>query len=244
VKAVPRYRTPKSAKNYIVLKLAGVGMANKIPKRELRRLNILLQFEMEARQQGHKFIAGVDEAGRGPLAGPVVAAACMIPEGILLPGLDDSKKLTPKQREELFEAIINTKSIIYGIGIKDSLIVDTINIYQATIQAMLEAVNNLACEVDLLLVDGLQLPHPKIPVQKIIQGDSKSHSIAAASIIAKVTRDRMMCEFHKQWPQYGFDQHKGYGTEKHVEAIKIHGPCPIHRMSFEPLKCRKNEVLV
>lgn len=218
-------------------------MANKIPKGELRRLNQLLLFEMTSRQQGHKFVAGVDEAGRGPLAGPVVAAACIIPEGTLIPGIDDSKKLTPLQREKLFEAIITTKSIIYGIGIKDSGIVDSINIYQATIQAMLEAVGHLQTTPDLLLVDGMQLPHPKIPVQKIIQGDSLSYCIAAASIIAKVTRDRLMQDYHRQWPEYGFDQHKGYGTEKHLQALQIHGPCPIHRRSFEPVKIVENSLM-
>jgi ribonuclease HII len=206
----------------------------KLSAKERRRLESLTVFEKGARLQGHEFIAGIDEAGRGPLAGPVVAAACIIPEGIYFCGIDDSKKLLPEEREILFEQI--TAKAVFALGIVSSLEIDRINIYQATIQAMLKAVAALARLPSILLVDGMNLPHPNIPCQKIIQGDAKSQSIAAASILAKVTRDRMMEEFDVQWPQYGFKQHKGYGTPQHHEALDKHGPCPIHRMTFEPLK--------
>jgi ribonuclease HII len=205
-----------------------------IDKDEWKRLLKLHKFEKEARQQGISVIAGIDEAGRGPLAGPVVAAACIIPEGIFIQGVNDSKLLTPQKRYALFEHITSDNRIQYGIGIVSHKEIDQINIYQATIQAMLEAVAKLVCEPEILFIDGLDLPHPKIPRKKIIQGDSKSHSIAAASVIAKETRDRLMVEEHQKWPQYGFDKHKGYGTEEHLKAIEKHGPCPIHRMSFSP----------
>ncbi|MBB63822.1 MAG: ribonuclease HII [Waddliaceae bacterium] len=203
---------------------------------EIQRLKSLWTFESAAAANGFRVIAGVDEAGRGPLAGPVLAAACILPESIYLPGLDDSKKLSPAARERLFHQITNDPSISVGVGIADHHLIDDINIYQATIQAMLRAVDALSPQADYLLVDGLQLPHPLIKGEKIIKGDSKSLSIAAASIIAKVTRDRMMLEYDAQWPEYGFAKHKGYGTAAHRKAIEELGPCPIHRMSFEPLK--------
>lgn len=203
---------------------------------ELQRLRKLTLYEEEARTRGFMIIAGVDEAGRGPLAGPVVAAACIIPHDLLIPGVNDSKQLTPKLREELFEIIISDPRIVYGIGIIDHEEIDKVNIYQATILAMLKAVSQLDPQPQILLVDGLALPHPTIPVQKIVQGDALSHSIAAASIIAKETRDRLMIKYHEDWPHYGFNTHKGYGTPKHLEAISAHGPCHIHRRSFEPIK--------
>ena len=192
-------------------------------------------FEREARNAGYIRIAGVDEAGRGPLAGPVFAAACIIPEGVFIPGIDDSKKLTPKKRGELFSILKQHHLVNYGIGSASPEEIDTINIFQATIQAMLRAVALLFPEPDYLLVDGLRLPHPTIKCQKIIRGDSLSYSIAAASIIAKESRDLLMKEYHSQWPEYGFDRHKGYGTRLHLEAIKQYGPCPIHRRSFAPV---------
>ncbi len=195
----------------------------------------LLRFENEAHQKGFRAIAGIDEAGRGPLAGPVVAAACMIPHDLYIPGVNDSKKLSPRQREHLFETIISNDSIQYGIGIVSPQEIDQINILQATICAMINATNALPSQPDMLLVDGLQLPHSDIPCQKIIKGDSLSQSIAAASILAKVTRDKLMVDYHTRWPHYGFDKHKGYGTRKHLEAIKQYGACEIHRMSFAPL---------
>ncbi|BBI16819.1 ribonuclease HII [Neochlamydia sp. S13] len=208
----------------------------KIGKRETKRLLSLTTFEEEARQQGYQIIAGIDEAGRGPLAGPVVAAACIIPVGLLIPEVNDSKQLSSDKRTELYNILTRHEDIHYGIGVIDSPTIDKINIYQATIAAMLMAVAQLSLEPHFLLVDGLKLPHPSIPTQKIIKGDTKSQSIAAASIIAKVTRDRLMIEYHQQWPLYGFDQHKGYGTAKHLEALKVHGVCPIHRQSFGPVR--------
>lgn len=208
----------------------------KIGKRETKRLLKLNFYEDEARQQGYHIVAGIDEAGRGPLAGPVVAAACIIPPGLLIPGIDDSKVLSKEQRAEIYQIIINDERISYGIGIIDHKTIDRINIFQATIAAMLMAVIKLPLEPHVLLVDGLKLPHPTLPAKKIIQGDSKSQSIAAASIIAKETRDRLMVEYHQQWPLYGFNQHKGYAVPSHLAAIQMHGICPIHRLSFEPIK--------
>lgn len=179
-------------------------------------------------------IAGIDEAGRGPLAGPVVASACIIPDGIYFPGVNDSKKLLPLKRKLLFEQITSNSQVIYGIGIVSPERIDKINIYRATIQAMLEAVEKLGRQPDYLLVDGLKLPHPTLPSQKIIKGDAKSQSISAASIIAKETRDQLMRGYHLEWPLYGFDEHKGYATSKHLLAIEQHGPCPIHRKTFSP----------
>ncbi len=200
----------------------------------------MIKFEKHARAKGFKTIAGIDEAGRGPLAGPVVACACIIPEGIFFPGINDSKQLSPKKREELFLKLTSHPDIFYGVAEISHLEIDIINIYQATINAMRKAVDNLKIIPDYLLVDGMKISYLNIESEKIIQGDTKSQSIAAASIIAKETRDRLMNEFHNMWPQYGFDQHKGYGTKKHLEALEKHGPCPIHRLSFSPLK----EVLV
>lgn len=208
----------------------------RITKAESRRLQELVIHENAARRQGYQNIAGIDEAGRGPLAGPVVAAACIIPCDVFFPGVNDSKQLTPEERSDLFEIISKDERVHYGIGIVSHLEIDRINIYQASIVAMLEAVKKLSFMPDFLLVDGMPLPHPNIPCQKIIGGDALSQSIAAASILAKVTRDRIMVEYHQQWPQYGFDQHKGYFTPQHIEALAKHGPCPIHRMSYEPLK--------
>ena len=202
---------------------------------EWKRLQKLHVFEIEERQNGFSSIAGVDEAGRGPLAGPVVAAACMIPADVYLVGINDSKKLTHDERDALYAQILAHDQIKFGIGIICHERIDKINIFQASVQAMLLAVAQLDINPDILFVDGLKLPHPSIPCRKIIGGDALSHSIAAASVIAKVTRDRIMVEYHKKWPQYGFDRHKGYATADHIDNLKEHGPCPIHRMSFEPL---------
>lgn len=210
----------------------------KLPAKEKKRLLRLLAYEEEAYQKGHQIVAGIDEAGRGPLAGPVVAAVCILPKGLLIGQIDDSKKLLPKVRESLFERLTTDPTIIFAVGIIEPEEIDRINIYQATIQAMWQAVNKLNTPPECILVDGMQLSHPTIPCTKIIKGDQLSLSIAAASIIAKETRDRLMRGYHQNWPHYGFDQHKGYGTEQHVEALERHGPCPIHRMTFEPLKSR------
>jgi len=213
-----------------------VTSVKKIGKRETKRLLKLNSYEDEARSQGYQLIAGVDEAGRGPLAGPVVAAACIIPQGILIPGVNDSKQLNAGERAELFQLIISDDRIVYGVGIVDPQTIDKVNIYQATSLAMLEAISKLPISPHFLLVDGMKLPHPSIPAQKIIDGDAKSQSIAAASIIAKETRDQLMVQYHERWPEYGFNQHKGYGTEKHLKALQAYGICPLHRLSFEPVK--------
>lgn len=207
-----------------------------IEAKERLRLKELLKFEDEARVLGYQTIAGIDEAGRGPLAGPVVAAACIIPPDVYIPKVNDSKQLKPAVREELYHKIINDSRIVYGIAIVDAETIDRINIYQATIQAMLSSVESLALSPDFLLVDGMKLPHPHIPVKKIIKGDQQSQSIAAASILAKVTRDRLMLEYHLKWPFYGFDRHKGYGTALHIASIRRDGICPLHRLTFEPIK--------
>lgn len=210
-----------------------------VKDREHKRLLQLTSYEQEARSQGFKSIAGIDEAGRGPLAGPVVAAACIIPDGLYFRHVNDSKQLTADMRDSLFSEITNHPDVVFGIGVVCQKEIDLVNIYQATIIAMLHAVAALAIHPDYLLVDGLKLPHPMIPSLKIIKGDTLSQSIAAASVIAKVTRDRLMHDYNAQWPQYGFKQHKGYATPQHLEAISVHGPCPLHRFTFSPMTPKK-----
>lgn len=181
----------------------------------------------------YPIIAGVDEAGRGPIAGPVVAAAVVFHEQFEIPKLNDSKQITEKKRNELYELLISDKRISYGIGIVDETKIDEINILNATYLAMELAVSNLKPKPNLLLIDGNRFKSTKYKsFQTIVKGDSKSFSIAAASIIAKVTRDRMMKEYHAEFPEYGFDKHKGYGTKSHFAAIKKSGKCRIHRNSF------------
>lgn len=193
------------------------------------------EIEAQARALGYHHIAGLDEAGRGPLAGPVVAAACVIPASIQL-DVDDSKKLKAEKREQLYAEILSIAEIDYGIGIVEPSEIDEINILQASLRAMRLAVAHLKQKPDFLLVDGLHMPTQEIPGWPIVEGDSKVHAIAAASILAKVTRDRLMQEYHLQWPHYGFDAHKGYGVRAHLAAIAKHGPCPIHRLTFRPFK--------
>lgn len=202
---------------------------------ERKRLQKLLIYEEQAFKDGFNSIAGIDEAGRGPLAGPVVAAACIIPKGVFFSGINDSKQLTALERDSLFDQITSHQDVIFGIGIIEPAEIDQINIFQATIRAMCQAIRQLSTTPDFLLVDGLKLPHT-IPSLKIIKGDTLSQSIAAASVIAKVTRDNLMCRYHEQWPHYGFAKHKGYGTPEHLLAIKQHGICAIHRKSFSPCK--------
>jgi len=187
----------------------------------------------------HKLIAGIDEAGRGPLAGPVVAAAVVFPKGCDISWLEDSKKLTAARREELF-LHIGQQALAYSWATVTTDIIDHLGILQATFEAMRQALKQLSIQPDFVLIDGPLLP-PQLskPAEAVVRGDSKSASIAAASIIAKVTRDRMMLELHKQFPHYGFDQHKGYATEAHLKAIAQHGPCPAHRRSFEPVRQAK-----
>lgn len=199
--------------------------------KEQERYENMCCYEKDAFLKGAKFVAGIDEAGRGPLAGPVVAAAVVLPEGVFIKGLNDSKKLSEKQREELYD-MITEKAISYDVGIVDEKIIDQINILNATKMAMEIAVQSLGVKPDLLLIDAVKLDNLNIPQQSIIKGDALSISIAAASIIAKVTRDRLINEFDSVYPQYGFKKHKGYGTKEHIDAIKKYGICPIHRTTF------------
>jgi len=209
-------------------------------KPKSQRLEKITEYENHARSKGFQWIAGVDEAGRGPLAGPVVAAACIIPEGIYLEGINDSKQLTAAQRDKFYEEIQKNPAILSGVGIEEAALIDQINVLQATFYAMVAAVSALSQKPDYILVDGPHIPSfgtdCRIPAQGIVDGDTLSQSIMAAAIIAKCSRDRMMLKFHDQWPEYGFKEHKGYGTPKHLAALRIHGPCPIHRRSFEPVK--------
>jgi len=198
---------------------------------EQKRFDEMCRYEKEAYSEGIKYIAGIDEAGRGPLAGPVVAAAVILPENVFISGLNDSKKLNEKQREKLFSEITE-KAIAYEVGIVDEKIIDELNILNATKMAMEIAVETLKVKPDLLLIDAVNLDSLKIPQKSIVKGDSLSVSIAAASIIAKVTRDRLIEEMDSIYPEYGFKKHKGYGTKEHIDAIKKFGICPIHRVSF------------
>lgn len=202
---------------------------------EHARLLKMYAYEHEAWARGHEIVAGVDEAGRGPLAGPVSVAAVILPHDLCLPKLNDSKKLSAKVREELFDEI-QEKAIAVGTALIDAQTIDRVNIYQATINGMYEAIFSLQPEPQKVLIDAVPLENLPMASQSIIKGDAKSASIAAASIIAKVTRDRLMDEYDKIYPEYGFAQHKGYGTAQHIEALKKYGPCPIHRRSFEPVR--------
>jgi ribonuclease HII len=192
--------------------------------------------------QNIEHIAGVDEAGRGPLAGPVVAAAVIFPKEFIMDDVDDSKKLSARKREELF-IMISQQAMSIGVGIIDHKVIDRINILQATHAAMQRALENLAVKPDYVLVDGNSFNHDTLRFQNIIGGDATSFTIAAASIIAKVTRDRLMCEFDTCFPQYGFARHKGYGTPQHMEAIRTYGICEIHRKSFHPSILRGEPLL-
>ncbi|KAG0587467.1 hypothetical protein KC19_2G166300 [Ceratodon purpureus] len=230
-----------------VVEVESVSQPNQV--KPLRRTKSLKKFpsrdlETKLWEQGFRNVAGVDEAGRGPLAGPVVAAACIIPASVTIPGVDDSKKLTETQREELYAQIIGTPGVVYAIHVVDAAKIDEINILQATLLAMSACVNELKAgkgeAPDYVLVDGNRLPDDfsKEEAQFVIKGDAECHVIAAASILAKVTRDRMMIDYDKKWPEYGFKAHKGYGTAAHIGALLKHGPCDIHRRSFAPLKDR------
>ena len=180
---------------------------------------------------GLHLICGVDEAGRGPLAGPVCAAAVVLPEHLQIPGLTDSKKLTDKKRRELFP-IIQEQAVAYGIGLASEQEIDEINILQATFLAMGRALEQLSVRPEIALIDGNRETDFGLPVKTVVKGDSLSANIAAASVLAKVTRDNLMLELAQQYPEYGFDIHKGYGTKAHYEALRTYGPCPIHRRSF------------
>lgn len=190
------------------------------------------EFEKAAVNSGFSCICGVDEAGRGPLAGPVCAAAVILPEGAVIAGLDDSKKLTEKKREKLYD-IIKQTAVAYSVAYGTLEEIETENILEATYLAMNRAIEGLTIKPDFSLIDGNRVPRGiKIPCETIVKGDSKSMSVAAASVLAKVTRDRLMLEYDKKYPEYNFKKHKGYGTKEHTELIKQYGPCEIHRLSF------------
>ena len=194
-----------------------------------------VEFEQEARRRGYRRVAGIDEAGRGPLAGPVVAAAVILPIHVRLTGVEDSKQLTQAERERLYHAILD-KAVGVGIGSADAGEIDALNILEASRLAMCRAIANLDPAPDYLLTDAVTLPAAHVPLRPIIKGDALSRSIAAASIIAKVTRDRLMVAYHETFPQYNFLSHKGYGTAEHLRMLARFGPCPIHRRTFAPVR--------
>lgn len=207
------------------------GRALERLQQERERLEKMSSYERDCRQKGYSLICGIDEAGRGPLAGPVVAGAVILPQDCEILGLNDSKKLSHKRREELYEEVTE-KAIAWGAGVIGPARIDEINILQADYEAMCEAIGQLKTMPQILLNDAVTIPQVKLPQISIIHGDARSVSIAAASIIAKVTRDRMMVEYDSLFPEYGFAEHKGYGTAAHYEAIRKYGPCMIHRKSF------------
>ena len=200
-------------------------------EKQIERLNEMLTFERELWSLGNDFIAGVDEVGRGPLAGPVVTAAVILPKDFSLTGVDDSKKLSPKRRDELFDQI-KEAAVCWAVGRREPERIDQINILEATKEAMCDAVISLEIRPQHVLIDAVKLSSLDIPQTSLIKGDARSVSIAAASIIAKVTRDREMEEMAGIWPGYAFESNKGYGTAAHYEGLRKLGPCPIHRKSF------------
>ncbi len=203
-------------------------------EQELNRLKNMLEIEDKLYSEGYNFVCGVDEAGRGPLCGPVVAAAVILPKDEYIEGVNDSKKLTEKKREKLYDDIM-MKAVAASIGISDVDVIEKVNILNATKLAMKQAIEKLSIKPDYVLIDGNQMIDINIKAETVVSGDAKSLSIAAASIIAKVTRDRMLIEFDKKYPEYGFAKHKGYGTKSHIEAIQKYGLTDIHRPSF----CKK-----
>ena len=220
---------------------AGVQSAISKRKRELQkqvdedlRLEKMLTYEKELYAQGIQLIAGVDEVGRGPLAGPVVAAAVILPKNCKIPGLNDSKRIPKSKHQAIYQAVLD-QALSVGIGIKDNHVIDQVNIYEATKLAMLEAIQELDPQPQHLLIDAMKLDLP-ISQTSIIKGDANSLSIAAASIVAKVTRDQMMASYDQEYPGYDFAQNAGYGTSKHLEGLEKQGVTPIHRLSFEPIK--------
>lgn len=203
----------------------------KAAKLQAEKERIEAMREFEEKYESFSYICGIDEAGRGPLAGPVVAGAVVLPKGKRILYVNDSKKLSEKKREELFD-VIKEEALSFGLGIVSPERIDEINILQATYEAMREAVNKLSVSPDILLNDAVTIPGIDIRQVPIIKGDAKSLTIASASILAKVTRDRIMAEYDLQYPEYGFAKHKGYGTKAHIDAIRQFGPCPIHRKTF------------
>ena len=198
---------------------------------EIARIKAMSEIEEGLRQNGYSAIAGVDEAGRGPLAGPVYAAAVILPEGCIIKGINDSKKLSEKRREELYNEITE-KAVSYCVYAIDEKRIDEINILNATYEAMNGAVNGLKAKPDYVIIDGNRIAGMTLPHETVVKGDAKSISIAAASILAKVSRDRFITEMSKKHPEYGFEKHKGYGTKAHTDAILKYGPCDIHRKTF------------
>lgn len=198
---------------------------------ENERLLAMCQYENMYYKNGAKYIAGIDEVGRGPFAGPVLTAAVILPRGFTYPGINDSKKLSVKKREMLYD-IIKENAVAISIKTESNEIIDKINILNATRLSMSKTINSLSIKPDIVLVDALKIPDIDIPQEDIIKGDAKSISIAAASIVAKVTRDRLMKEFSEIYPQYGFEKNSGYGTAEHIAAIEKYGLCPIHRKTF------------
>lgn len=199
----------------------------------------MLEYEKELYKEGINLIGGIDEVGRGPLVGPVVSACVILPKNFYMKDINDSKKLSEKKRNELYK-IIKKTALSIGIGIVDEKRIDEINIYEATKEAMIMAINNSPIKPEYLLIDAMKL-NINIPSKSIIKGDSKSESIAAASIIAKVTRDKMMYDLNKKYPEYSFDKNKGYGTKKHIEAIKKYGIIEEHRLTFNPVSVYKDK---
>jgi len=201
-------------------------------EKEIERLNKLKEIENDLNEKGMEYIAGIDEAGRGPLAGPVVVASVIMPKDSFIEGVNDSKKVSEKKREKLYEQITK-EAISYSVTIIDEKKIDEVNILNATKMGLTKCIEDLKIKPNIILVDALEHIDTKgIPYMSIIKGDAKSYSIAAASIIAKVTRDRIMRQWDEIYPVYGFEKHKGYGTARHIEAIKTNGLCPIHRKSF------------
>lgn len=192
---------------------------------------VWLEFEKEALAKGYKAVCGVDEAGRGPLAGPVCAAAVILPEGVIIDGVNDSKKISEKKRESLFD-VIREQALSYSIAYATVDEIEEINILNATMLAMRRAIDGLDIKADYAMIDGNKIPPIDIDAECIVKGDAKSMSIACASILAKVSRDRLLYKYAEEYPMYGFDKHKGYGTKVHREAILKYGPCPYHRKSF------------
>lgn len=205
-------------------------MAGIREQQKMQKLQYMTELEREHWEAGQTHIAGIDEAGRGPLAGPVVAACVVMPQDNLILGIDDSKKLTEKKREQLYDEIINT-CVGYSVGIVDHTTIDEINILNATRKAFMDALGGITCSVDHLYTDAMPL-ETECPCTSLIKGDARMYTIAAASIIAKVTRDRIMLEYAKKYPEYRFEAHKGYGTKAHYAAIEQHGVLDIHRRSF------------
>ncbi|KGL39998.1 ribonuclease HII [Listeria newyorkensis] len=200
----------------------------------LVQLEAMKYYENEARAKGFQVIAGIDEVGRGPLAGPVVAAAVVLPADFDVVGVNDSKQLNEAKRDQLYDTILE-KALAVGIGVKSHEVIDDVNIYEATKLAMAEAVDSLSLKPDFCLIDAMPLKHCEHELS-LIKGDSKSVSIAAASIVAKVTRDRMMASFDEEFPGYGFAKNMGYGTKAHLDGLEKQGVCPIHRLTFAPVK--------